>query len=201
MKDQKKILLYALPAPVVQVLSEHLGSKYRIVSLPPGNIPPAETPDIALADETVSLSLAGCPVISLSLRNPLHLPTLLREIEQALREPTLYLDEFAIGGLMFHPQERRLTGKKDLEIDLTDRETDMLAYLARHRGRDVSREELLENVWQYQKGVDTHTLETHIYRLRQKINSIGDTADPISILTGKDGGYRLCLSSDTGETA
>jgi DNA-binding response OmpR family regulator len=85
---------------------------------------------------------------------------------------------------------REGAAKEGEDIALTDREVDILAYLVRHRQAPVSRDMLLKNVWQYQEGVDTHTLETHIYRLRQKIEA---SADEPRLLLTVEGGYRLHL--------
>ena len=71
---------------------------------------------------------------------------------------------------------------------LTEKETAILRYLYRAGERPVSRETLLQEVWGYNSGVTTHTLETHIYRLRQKVEQ--DAASP-SILVTEAGGYKL----------
>ena len=73
-------------------------------------------------------------------------------------------------------------------IILTDLECDILIHLAQSEGQSVSRNELLQNVWGYNAAVETHTLETHIYRLRQKIEV--DPSDP-QILMTRDDGYCL----------
>ncbi|PZQ46268.1 MAG: hypothetical protein DI551_05440 [Micavibrio aeruginosavorus] len=73
-------------------------------------------------------------------------------------------------------------------LRLTDKETAILIYLKEAEGMPVSRQTLLDAVWAYAQGVETHTLETHIYRLRQKIES--DPAKPEILLT--DGaGYKI----------
>ena len=61
-------------------------------------------------------------------------------------------------------------------------------YCAEQGGKSVSRETLLGEVWGYNAGVNTHTLETHIYRLRQKIERDPATA---TLLVTAEGGYRL----------
>lgn len=200
MKDQKKILFHALPAAVAEALTEQLAPRYRIMDSSDAlTTAMDEPPDAVITEENATPAFLGCPVISVSLRQPIRLLSLLRDVEQALQEPTLYLDEFPIGDFMFHPQEKRLVSKKNVEIDLTDRETDMLAYLARHHRRSVGRDELLQNVWRYQKGVDTHTLETHIYRLRQKTGGVDDKNPGQLIITDKDGGYKIAPDTHVSE--
>jgi len=74
------------------------------------------------------------------------------------------------------------------KVRLTEKETAILKYLFRAGGKVVPRQTLLNEVWGYNAGVTTHTLETHVYRLRQKIE-----ADPskAAILLTEPGGYRL----------
>lgn len=78
----------------------------------------------------------------------------------------------------------RLTGS-DTEIRLTEKETGILSYLLENTGRTVTRKELLTAVWEYAENVETHTLETHIYRLRQKIE--GNPSEPIILITSENG--------------
>ena len=80
--------------------------------------------------------------------------------------------------------------EKDGKIRLTEKETSILKYLYRSGDKVVSRETLLHEVWGYNAGVTTHTLETHIYRLRQKIESDPSSAE---ILVTEPGGYRLLM--------
>jgi DNA-binding response OmpR family regulator len=95
----------------------------------------------------------------------------------------------AVGPYTFRPAAKTLQrGADDERIRLTEKETAILLYLHQAGGRVVSREMLLGEVWGYTAGVTTHTLETHIYRLRQKIE--GDPANA-EILVTDAGGYRL----------
>ena len=71
---------------------------------------------------------------------------------------------------------------------LTEKETAILKYLYRAGDRIVTREVLLSEVWGYNSGVTTHTLETHIYRLRQKIERDPSQAE---LLVTESGGYKL----------
>lgn len=76
----------------------------------------------------------------------------------------------------------------DYKVRLTEKETNILKYLYRAGEKPVSRKDLLNDVWGYNAGVTTHTLETHIYRLRQKIEAT--PTDARILLTAPDG-YRL----------
>jgi DNA-binding response OmpR family regulator len=71
---------------------------------------------------------------------------------------------------------------------LTDKECSILKYLYRAGGKAVPRQVLLNEVWGYNGAVSTHTLETHIYRLRQKLEA--DPSHPRLLLT-ENGGYKL----------
>lgn len=92
-----------------------------------------------------------------------------------------------IGPYSFHPAEKLLLDSRDRRIRLTDKEAAILRHLYR-AGAVVPRDVLLNEVWGYHAGIDTHTLETHIYRLRRKIEP-----DPANarILVTEAGGYRL----------
>jgi DNA-binding response OmpR family regulator len=71
---------------------------------------------------------------------------------------------------------------------LTEKETAILRYLYRAGKTPVPRDQLLTEVWGYNSGVTTHTLETHIYRLRQKIEKDPSNA---TLLVTEGGGYKL----------
>jgi DNA-binding response OmpR family regulator len=95
---------------------------------------------------------------------------------------------FRLGTYEFRPAGKMLVDAQQRKIRLTEKETNILKYLYRAGEKPVSREELLAEVWGYNAGVTTHTLETHVYRLRQKIES--DPANARLLLT-EAGGYRL----------
>ncbi|MBI3441859.1 MAG: winged helix-turn-helix domain-containing protein [Proteobacteria bacterium] len=188
-----KILFIQIPAAVEQALIEQLRdlSEWEILTLPKPSVDPSLMPDLVIASITdVAPVFPGCPVLPIRGTKPLRLGTLLRQIAQMLAQPVLYIDDINIGSHTFKPQEKSLVRSSGESIALTDREVDILAYLARRAGRPVSREDLLKNVWQYQDGVDTHTLETHVYRLRQKIEQ---HAEEPHILLTTEGGYSLHL--------
>ena len=95
---------------------------------------------------------------------------------------------FHIGPYEFRPAQKVLIDGRQKKIRLTEKETNILKYLYRAEGRTASREALLAEVWGYNAGVTTHTLETHIYRLRQKIEPQDGES---RILLTEVGGYRL----------
>jgi len=95
---------------------------------------------------------------------------------------------FRLGAYEFRPANKILVDGQQRKIRLTEKETNILKYLYRAGEKPVSREELLAEVWGYNAGVTTHTLETHVYRLRQKIEP--DPANARLLLT-EAGGYKL----------
>ena len=76
------------------------------------------------------------------------------------------------------------------EFELTDRETDIMAMLIRAGDAGCGRESMVVAIWNYRPDLDTHTVETHIYRLRQKIED--NPASPAHLLTTEKG-YRLAV--------
>jgi DNA-binding response OmpR family regulator len=120
---------------------------------------------------------------------PFRFAVLLARIRAQLRQHEASEDAiFTIGPYTFQPSSKLLVGPKGNKVRLTEKETAILRFLYRAGLRPISREVLLQEVWGYNSGVTTHTLETHIYRLRQKIEK--DAASP-EILVTEAGGYKL----------
>jgi DNA-binding response OmpR family regulator len=123
------------------------------------------------------------------LTKPFRFGVLLAHIRSQLRSHEASEDAvFRIGPYEFRPASKLLVDDKARKVRLTEKETNILKYLYRSGAKAVSREELLTEVWGYNAGVTTHTLETHVYRLRQKIEP--DPANARLLLT-EAGGYRL----------
>ena len=124
------------------------------------------------------------------VKKPFKIATLLGRMRAHLRQQELSDDEvFSIGPYSFRPSAKLLVDDvQNRKVRLTEKEAAILTYLYRTGDRIVNREILLGEVWGYNANVTTHTLETHIYRLRQKIES-----DPskVTILVTDSGGYRL----------
>ena len=123
------------------------------------------------------------------IAKPFRFAALLARIRAQLRQHEASEDAvFNIGPYTFRPSSKLLVNPKGNKVRLTEKETAILRYLYRAGQRPVSREVLLQEVWGYNSGVTTHTLETHIYRLRQKVER--DASTP-SILVTEGGGYKL----------
>jgi DNA-binding response OmpR family regulator len=126
------------------------------------------------------------------IAKPVRLGVLMARLRAQLRQFELS-DEatFQIGPYDFRPATKMLT-QGNRKIHLTEKETAILKYLYRVGDRPISREVLLGEVWGYNAGVTTHTLETHIYRLRQKIEpKTGET----KLIVTEPEGYRLARAA------
>ncbi|MDX2221906.1 MAG: response regulator transcription factor [Rhodospirillaceae bacterium] len=121
---------------------------------------------------------------------PFRMAVLLARLRAHLRQHEKSDDAiFVIGPYKFQPAAKMLLhGDGQKKIRLTEKETAILKYLYRVGNKTVSRETLLGEVWGYNASVTTHTLETHVYRLRQKIEP---DPDRVQLLVTEPGGYRL----------
>ena len=120
---------------------------------------------------------------------PFRFSVLLARIRSALRQHDQSEDVvFTIGPYSFQPAAKLLEGNDGGKVRLTDKETSILKYLYRQGPKTITRDVLLKEVWGYNNRVTTHTLETHIYRLRQKIERDPSHA---RLLVTEEGGYRL----------
>jgi DNA-binding response OmpR family regulator len=120
---------------------------------------------------------------------PFKFAVLLARIRAQLRQHEQSEDAvFTIGRYTFKPASKILVNEKGSKIRLTEKETSILKYLYRADEKVVSRDTLLHEVWGYNAGVTTHTLETHIYRLRQKIEEDPSNSE---LLITEAGGYKL----------
>ena len=121
---------------------------------------------------------------------PFRLGVLLARLRAQLRQHEQSEDAvFTIGPYTFRPSGKVLVDDEtEQKVRLTEKETSILKFLYRTGDKVVDRDTLLDEVWGYNAGVTTHTLETHVYRLRQKIER-----DPSNskILVTEPGGYRL----------
>ena len=125
------------------------------------------------------------------ITKPFKFPVLLARMRAQLRQHELSEDAiFVLGHYTFKPSLKLVVTSDDKKIRLNEKETNILKFLYRSTEDVVPRDILLHEVWGYNVGVTTHTLETHIYRLRQKIEPDPGKA---RILVTENGGYRLSL--------
>ena len=155
-------------------------SEFRInhVKVPALILEPADS------DETTSDKL------DMFVFKPLRLSHLLNQIKSGINVFENSADGFLhFGEYELHPVDKDIlntvTGKT---AKLTEREVSIIQYLYKSRGKAVPKNELLQNVWEYSGDVTTHTIETHIYRLRKKVEQ--ETAGA-QIVSAEEGGYRL----------
>ncbi|RFC64326.1 DNA-binding response regulator [Fulvimarina endophytica] len=120
---------------------------------------------------------------------PFRFAVLLARIRAQLRQHEQSEDAtFQIGPYVFKPSQKLLVDGKGTKIRLTEKETAIIRFLYRADRNVITRDILLEEVWGYNSGVTTHTLETHVYRLRQKIEPDPSNA---RLLVTESGGYKL----------
>ncbi|HAT86584.1 response regulator transcription factor [Cohaesibacter gelatinilyticus] len=120
---------------------------------------------------------------------PFRFAVLLARIRAQLRQHENSEDAtFSVGPYTFKPAAKLLSDEQGGKVRLTEKETSILKFLYRSGDKPVGRDVLLHEVWGYNSGVTTHTLETHIYRLRQKIEKNPSSAE---LLITEAGGYKL----------
>ncbi len=179
MSSQRHLLLIEADPAVRQTLTEVLeGAGFRVTAS--DSLPSLDGIDLVLGEPG-----EPCPRPVVALAKPVRLGPLLARVEEALaRAPGQAL---TIGPWRFDAVGRMLEDPAGRKVRLTDKEAAILEHLRKANGV-VARETLLAEVWGYSSAITTHTLETHIYRLRRKIE-----ADPgkAELLVTESGGYRL----------
>ena len=150
-------------------------------------------------DKLTKNTTSGLTMRYLILKKPFRFVTLLAKVRTEISRFKKNNDLiYRMGPYEFYPIKGLLkpasliNKKKLLSIELTEKETSILNYLLRSEGGFASRAELLEVIWGYKSGITTHTLETHIYRLREKLKP--KASKFISIKTSKDG-YSVVLQA------
>ncbi len=123
------------------------------------------------------------------ITKPFKFAVLLARVRAQLRQHEQSEEAvFSIGPYSFRPASKIMIHNDGQKVRLTEKETAILKYLYRAGGKEVSRDILLTEVWGYNAAVTTHTLETHIYRLRQKFE---DEPSNARLLVTEPGGYKL----------
>lgn len=146
--------------------------------------------DVAAAYGLQVVFVAQADAVSaITISGPVRLGSLLSRMRGYARKAGWQAKILSLGRFIFDPEESVLMTVDDSDdVILTEKEVAILSCLADAKGRVVARRDLLTTVWGYVDGVETHTLETHIYRLRQKLE-----IDPVrpDILITEDQGYSL----------
>jgi len=141
---------------------------------------------VALSSQAQA-SIAG---VDDCVQRPFRFADLVTRLHAVLRAQAR-AEPVAVGPYVFHIASQRLVDSTGGSTPLTEKETAILARLARAKGAAVARDVLLRDVWGYSPSVTTRTLETHIHRLRRKIET--DPAQPRLLVT-EQGGYRLTVA-------
>jgi two-component system alkaline phosphatase synthesis response regulator PhoP len=138
------------------------------------------------ADRVQGLELGADDYVT----KPFSLRELLARVRAVLRRPgpREKFDEFAFGEVRVRRRARQVV-RAGRDIALTRKEFDLLVYFIEHRGEIVTRDRLLDEVWGYEQFPTTRTVDTHVLRLRQKLE--GDPERPAFILTVHRQGYRF----------
>jgi len=134
------------------------------------------------------------------LAKPFSMRELLARIQALLRRSRTLRDHLPLAGassasgqvacgIILLDDARHRVYKNDKEVELTNREYELLKYLMIHRGVAYSRDDLLNHVWGYEYGGETRTVDVHIRLLRRKIED--DDAHPVMIETVRGRGYRF----------
>ncbi len=117
----------------------------------------------------------------LNLSRPLRFLDLL-----SLLENLPYTQEITFAHFSLDLREKSLKNLKTQETQrITEKECQLLRFFHQNKGQDISKHRLLREIWEYHPEAETHTLETHIYRLRQKLEK--DPNVPQILLNGKEG--------------
>lgn len=149
-------------------------------------VPRAPDQPVLLLQHGLEIPEAGASVRV--LKTPLRAAEILQALHRAINRQTASPARLDIAGHVLDTRDNLWITTAQPALKLTEKEVAILCYLKESAGSSVSRQALLDAVWAYADGVETHTLETHIYRLRQKIEA--DPSSPQILLTAEDG-YRL----------
>jgi DNA-binding response OmpR family regulator len=170
-------------------------SKTKCAAMVLGFVPP----------EKISV-LTGVPIIALGdnaaadaserLAAPVRMGLLLERLDYFLRVKQQPATIIQFCGYQLEPTQKKLSRSQNattsaappMVIELTEKEVAIFVALAAAPESFLARDQLLAAVWGYNERIDTHTLETHIYRLRRKLEDAGERAD---LLLSDAGGYRL----------
>ena len=179
------ILLLSADRDLTGPLAEHIRRELGIECTQSEDIEKAKDYTLIVSDRAV----AGCkaPVIAVEKGRQIALRRLLENIRATAKTPADEAINF--NGYRFSPRQKQLSyGRKN--VDLTDKEAELLSLILGAGKKGVDREMLLKKIWGLAPDMNTHTLETHIYRLRAKFRDISGR----EAIEAEGGGYRMGAS-------
>lgn len=193
MKNIKNITVYGIPDGSRSAFSDALVRVCDVESVEYD--PPAPAGDAVIdarthsAKDTASDTSASVPSFTIALPIRIgHIADTLAAIRRSNAQ-TVCADVRTWHGLKLDPVEKHITDMNtDASARLTDKEIALLAVLIDASGTAIPKQRILETVWGYADGVTTHTLETHVYRLRRKLSDAGITPD---LIKTDEEGYRI----------
>ncbi|MBJ26575.1 MAG: DNA-binding response regulator [Alphaproteobacteria bacterium] len=152
----------------------------------------SKIPIICLMDTNDEISVIFEERVNLYIKKPIRFSELLREIKNQISNYEQSRDlVIKIGRYDFFPASGEIKERGFQKvIKLTEKETDIIKLLSRANGSYVSKETLLKEIWGYNSKVTTHTLETHIYRLRKKLEK--NPSNALIVVTGTEGYKLIC---------
>jgi hypothetical protein len=186
MPDQPTIAVFA-DTPAQRY---YLGAIVQLAGFGVANDPQKASFGLAVSAVPEDLKSLPCLTLGQDLSSPAKAAFVIEALQKMGRDRAAMPARLLIGEHYLDTRENLFFSHGKNAIRLTEKETAILTFLKEMDGAAVSRDQLLTRVWAYADGVETHTLETHIYRLRQKIEK--DPSNPEILLTQGDG-YSLIV--------
>lgn len=176
--------------PIITIFADHAGQAAYLADLVrmAGYAPQTENSGasaLALCAGEAGLVLRWKEGAERLLKTPLRAADIIAVLHKAMSDIEALPSSFKLGDGVLDVRDSLWIREGEPPLRLTEKEVAILVSLKNADGKAVSRQGLLDAVWAYAQGVETHTLETHIYRLRQKIEI--DPAAPKIVLTQEDG--------------